>query len=110
VDLNTLRRFSKEGFKALPPEDFSEAADFCRDYGVNFSDMTFVVLERCFRLSERFWSPGEDGLAIQSQAETLENLWRERLPAILTPGEREDATRQARRLEQQIRLLPCSPP
>lgn len=110
MDLNTLRRFSEVGYEALPPYDFIEAAIFCRDYGSNLSDLSFIILESCFRLSAGFWSEGESGVAPASQAGALQNVWLDRLPAILALEDRDEAASLVRSLQQKIRLICSSPP
>ena len=104
LSLDTLRRFSSEGYEAIPPEDFLEAAEFCREWSVNHADPRFIVLERCFRLSLELWSPGESGAAIASEADALLSIWQRELPTVLDAAA-DEATILAQHLEEEIRVF-----
>jgi len=104
VDLNTLRRFSFEE-TAIAPEDYLEAARFCREYGANIADMRFIVLENCFKLSYSLFGEGEAGASSSTTYVSLLNLWQAELPSILHAEVPAEALALARHLEEEIRVL-----
>ena len=108
VNLDTLRRFSSEGYGTLPPEDFTEASAFCREWGINHQDMRFVVLESCFDLSGRLWSPGEGGEAHTKDANALLNAWKRELPGVLATDSVDEAVILAQHLQEEIRMVLAS--
>lgn len=112
MDLDTLRRFSLEGYGALAPERFSEAASFCHERAINTRDIRFVVLGTCFELSRQLWTPGEAGGARAEDALVLQQLWKRELPGILDAESEEVAETLALHLKDEIRsvLANASPP
>lgn len=105
MNLPTLRRFSEEGYAAIPPIDFSDAADFCREQGENLGDLRFFLLGSCFDASYERWTPGEAGMAPGAVANALQDLWKRSLPAILDSDDPEEAAKLARELLSDIRAL-----
>ena len=108
MDIDTLRRFSSEGFSALPPEEFLDASAFCREWGINHGDMRFVVLEACFELSSRLWGVDEDGAAHTEDSNILLDAWKRDLPGILSAESADEAVALAQHLQEEVRTVLAS--
>lgn len=105
MDLHTLRRFSTEGYSVIPPERFSEIAEWCRNWAIISSDARFSVLERCFRVSDAMWGDGEGAAVRADDAEALFDRWSRELPDILDAESAEVAVVLAQHLEEELRLV-----
>ena len=105
LSLDKLRRFSSHGYDELAPDKFLEAAEFCREWGINSSDVRYVVLERCFQLSQSLWGPDEEAAASSSDAEALERVWRADLSDVLNAATVDEGVVLALHLEDEIRSV-----
>jgi hypothetical protein len=103
VNLSALKQFSVSGFEAIPPEALLEAADFCHQYVEISRDVRFLLLEDCFRISDRFWTAGDAGASTSSDATSLLGLWKRHLPSILEFETEDDGVALASILRDDLR-------
>lgn len=100
MDLATLRRFSSGDAKAIPPNEFLEAADFCRELGENGLDIRYFMIASCFEASSELWINRYAG---STAANGIRDLWYRNLLAILDSDDGMEAGRLARRLLSEVR-------
>ena len=109
VDLNALRRFSTDEL-AIPPEEYPEAARFCREHAAGGGDERFVALATCFEISANLFGEGESGVAHAGAWGELIERWQAELPDVLTEADVAQALVLAQHLQEELRLLVLANP
>lgn len=104
MDLSSLQQLADD-FSNVPPSQFDDLADACRDLAVNHLDVRYMVLGECFRLSSGFWGPGEGAAVNQSFADALIRLWSGYLPGVLRAATEEEGTAVALALKEDLVVL-----
>ena len=109
MSLERLQRLA-EDFRSIPPEDFDELADSCRELAINHLDVRYMVLGECLHLSSRFWGDGEGGAVSTDFADALARIWGDYLPGVLRTSSEEEGTAVALALREELSLLGATDP
>lgn len=73
MSLARLQRLA-DSFAAVPPSEFEELADLCRELAINRLDVRYMVLGECLRLSAGFWRDGEGAAVTVDFSEALAHV------------------------------------
>ena len=88
MSLERLQRLAEQ-FLSVPPSEFADLADACRDLAINQLDVRYMVLGECLRLSWAFWGEGEGAGVSADFYRTLARIWSDYLPGVLRAAEAE---------------------
>jgi hypothetical protein len=112
MDINQLQQLA-DTFSSVPPSQFEELADSCRELGINRLEVRYMVLAECFRLSASFWGDGDSGAVSYGFANAFRETWDRYFSSILQEPSEEAGTYLALALKEELVALgntgPLSP-
>jgi hypothetical protein len=101
MDISQLQQLADD-FGSVPPDQFEDLADTCRQLGINRLDVRFLILEECFRLSASFWGEGDSGAVSHGFAIAHVETWNRYLQSILQEASEEVGTHLALALREEL--------
>jgi hypothetical protein len=109
MDINQLQQLA-DNFSSVPPSEFEELAESCRETSINKLDVRYMILAECFRLSASFWGEGDSGAVSYGFANELRSTWDRYFSSILQETSEEAGTRLALALKEELITLGNSGP
>lgn len=109
MDRTRLERLA-EDFSRAAPDDYEQLAALCWDLAINELDVRFMVVRECFHISREFWGEGEGGAVSGDFAYALRHTRESYLLGILQAGSREEGTRLALALHEELIALGSEDP
>lgn len=99
-----------EDFASVAPDEYEQLATLCWDLAINELDVRFMVVRECFHISREFWGEGEGGAVSRGFAHAVHQSWESYLPAILQAESRDEGTRFALALHEELLALSSENP